>query len=124
MKTTDFIKESVQIADDAHAMHRDHEVQMAREECYHIAQNAIELHKLLKNVAETTGIDGWASEKISIANDYVRTVREWLEYELMNGQQSQLGEDASAGATGAASIGGSAVPLLFGKKKIIKRKKS
>jgi hypothetical protein len=113
MKTTDFIKESVQIADDAHAMHRDHEVQMAREECYHIAQNAIELHKLLKSVAETTGIDGWASEKISIAND------------LMSGQQQpQLGEDASAGATGAASIGGAAMPLLFGKKKIVKRKKS
>jgi hypothetical protein len=124
MKTTDFIKESVQIADDAQAMHRDHEVQMAREECYHIAQNAIELHKLLKNVAEANGIDGWASEKISIANDYVRTVREWLEYELMSGQQPQLGENASAGATGSASIGGAAMPLLFGKKKIVKRKKS
>lgn len=123
MKTTDFIKESVQIADDAHAMHRDHEVQMAREECYHIAQNAIELHKLLKGMAETNGIDAWASEKISVANDYVRTVREWLEYELMS-HNGQLGEDASAGATGAASIGGGAMPLLFGKKKIVKRKKS
>lgn len=124
MKTTDFIKENQQLADDATAMHRDHEVQMAREECYHIATNAIELHKLLKQVAESQGIDGWASEKISIANDYVRTVREWLEYELMTNQGHQLGEDASTGATGAASIGASAVPLLFGKKKIIKRKKS
>ena len=83
MKTTDFIKES-QIADDAHIMHADHEIQMAREECYHSAANAIKLHKLLKQVSEQEGIDAWASEKISLANDYLRTVCEWLEYELMS----------------------------------------
>jgi len=83
MKTTDFIKES-QIADDAHIMHVDHEIQMAREECYHSAANAIKLHKLLKQVSEQDGIDAWASEKITLANDYLRTVCEWLEYELMS----------------------------------------
>jgi hypothetical protein len=83
MKTTDFIKES-QIADDAHVMHVDHEIQMAREECYHSAANAIKLHKLLKQVSEQDGIDAWASEKITLANDYLRTVCEWLEYELMS----------------------------------------
>ena len=83
MKTSEFIKES-QISDDAHVMHVDHEIQMAREECYHSAANAIKLHKLLKQVSEQEGIDAWASEKITLANDYLRTVCEWLEYELMS----------------------------------------
>ena len=90
MKTTDFIKES-QIADDAHVMHVDHEIQMAREECYHSAANAIKLHRLLKQVSEQEGIDAWASEKITLANDYLRTVCEWLEYELMSkNSQSEM----------------------------------
>lgn len=122
MKTSDFIKENITIADDAQAMHNDHEVQMAREECYHIATNAIELHKLLKHLDEAQGLDAWASEKISIANDYVRTVREWLEYELMS--HNHLGEDASAGATGSASIAAAPAQNLFKKKKIVKRKMS
>lgn len=124
MKTTDFIKESTTLAIDAHSMHQDHEVQMAREECYHIASNAIELHKLLQQMSETTGLDGWVSEKISIANDYCRTVREYLEYELMSKSSHGMNEDASAGATGSASIAAApAVPLLK-KKKVIKRNMS
>lgn len=126
MKTSDFIKEDANIAVNAHAMHKDHEVQMAREECYHCATNAIELHKLLKQVSEVSGIDAWASEKISLANDYLRTVREWLEYELQSAATSQpaLGEDASMGATGSASIATAPLENLLGKKKVIKRKMS
>jgi hypothetical protein len=124
MKTTDFIKESTTLAIDAHSMHQDHEVQMAREECYHIASNAIELHKLLQQISETTGLDGWVSEKISIANDYCRTVREYLEYELMSQSGRAMNEDATAGATSSASIAAApAVPLLK-KKKVIKRNMS
>jgi hypothetical protein len=130
MKTTDFIVENEFIGDDAHAMHKDHEVQMAREECYHAAKDAIELHKLLKRVSELDGLDGWVSEKISIAADYLKTVREYLEYDQLSQEaegmpefamesaqqqltavleegvaEGSLKEDATGGATGAASIG-------------------
>ena len=118
MKTKDFIKEN-NIAVEADAMHKDHEVQMAREECYHIASNAIKLHKLLQSISETHGIDGWVAEKISLANDYVRTVQEYIEYELMS--RNHVAEDASAGATGSASIGAAPAVPLFKKKKVIKR---
>jgi hypothetical protein len=121
MKTTDFIVENEFIGDDAHAMHKDHEVQMAREECYHAARDAIELHKLLKSISEIDGLEGWVSEKIALAADYLKTVREYLEYDQLSQQQESmpefamesaeqqlndlLGEDATGGATGAASMG-------------------
>ena len=79
MKTTDFLKES--FIEDAAEAHQDHEVQMARADCYNAAKYAIELHKLLKNISEQEGLDGWVSEKITLANDYLRTVTEYLRYE-------------------------------------------
>ena len=79
MKTTDFIKEN--FVADATAAHQDHEVQMARSDCYNAAKYAIELHKLLKNISEQEGLEGWVSEKITLANDYLRTVTEYLRYE-------------------------------------------
>lgn len=90
MKTTDFIRES--IGEDADAMHKDHEVQMARADCYNAAKNAIELHKMLSGISEMQGLEGWVSEKITLANDYLKTVREYLEYEAMSQQQSMLPE--------------------------------
>lgn len=83
MKSNDFLIEG--IAEDAHEMHLDHEVQMAREECYHAAESAIALHKLLRHMSEQQGLEGWVSAKITLANDYLKTVREYLEYELMSG---------------------------------------
>lgn len=122
MKKSDFIKEDHALLSDVANMARDHEVQMAREECYHIASNAIEMHKLLKNISEEQGLDGWVSEKISLANDYIRTVREYLEYEILSKNAAHLGEMASAGSTGSASIGAAPAQNLFQKKKVIKRK--
>ena len=79
MKTTDFIKEG--IGEDAAAMHQDHEVQMARSDCYNAAKYAIELHKMLHHIGEQQGLDGWVSEKITLANDYLRTVWEYLRHD-------------------------------------------
>ena len=122
MKTTDFIREKIKLVTDAEAMHDDHEVQMAREQCYNIAANAIELHKLLQQISETKGIDGWVAEKITLANDYCRTVKEYLEYELMSKPGLGMNEDASA--TTSASIAAGPAEPLFKKTKIVKRKKS
>lgn len=129
MKPTDFIlPEKNQIGQAAIDMHVDHEIQMARENCYHAATNAMELHRMLKKVSEQEGIDAWASEKISLASDYLRTVKEWLEYEIMSKMETQIAEEnmdqeikefASAGASGASSVATStaAAGELFGGKK-------
>lgn len=120
MKPSDFINEPVTIAVDAERMHKDHEVQMAREQCYNIARNAIKLHELLKTISEDQGIDGWVASKITLAEDYCRTVREYLEYEIISG--SHISEDASAGATGSSSIAAAPAAPLSKKKRMIKRK--
>lgn len=122
MKTSDFIKEDITLVAGAEAMHKDHEVQMAREQCYHIASNAIELHKLLQTVSETKGLDGWVSEKITLAADYCQTVREYLEYELMSNRNTGVTEDADASSTTSASFAAGPAEPLFKKRKIIKRK--
>jgi len=114
MKTTDFIKED--IVSDAAEMHQDHEVQMARKDCYTAADDAIALHKLLRNISESQGIEGWVAAKITLAADYLGTVREYLEYELMSAQgpmadvldsSQDLAEDGgtSSGSV-ATSMGG------------------
>lgn len=84
MKSSDFARKQHNIVQAATEMHTDHEIQMAREACYNSASNAIELHRLLKNISEQEGLQAWASEKLSLANDYLRSVKEWLEYELMS----------------------------------------
>ena len=82
MKPTDFIVEhNPFIAQDADEMHGDHEVQMARADCYNAADYAIKLHKILQGKKETGQLEGWVSEKITLANDYLRTVYEYLSYE-------------------------------------------
>ena len=114
MKTTDFIKED--IVSDAAEMHQDHVVQMARKDCYTAADDAIALHKLLRNISESQGIEGWVAAKITLAADYLGTVREYLEYELMSAQgpmadvldsSQDLAEDGgtSSGSV-ATSMGG------------------
>lgn len=128
MKPTDFIPEKHHIAKAAMDMHVDHEIQMARENCYNAATNAIELHRMLKKVSEQEGIDAWASEKISLANDYLRTVKEWLEYEILSKMEAQIAEEnletqvvefASAGVSGVGGIATAtnAGELFGGKKK-------
>ena len=87
MKSTDFIIES--IGEDADEMHRDHEVQMARSDCYHAAKYAIELHKMLHKVSEEQGLGGWVQEKITLACDYLRTVHEHLDHDFAM-QQSEV----------------------------------
>jgi hypothetical protein len=126
MKTTDFINEGY-IADDADTMHKDHEVQMARQDCYNAAKSAIELHSLLKNISEMTGLEGWVSEKITLAADYLKTVKEHLEYEQLTRNAADvpafsmesaekkfeelINENVSAGVTGADSISIVSAPL-------------
>jgi len=113
MKPTDFITENHHIVQAVVEMHDDHEIQMAREQCYNAASNAIELHRMLKQITEREGLEGWVQEKITLANDYLRQVKEWMEYEIThkaneisnpNSSMMPMGETASSGSTGAGSI--------------------
>ena len=90
MKPQEFLRENEFIGDDAHQMHKSHQLHMLREECYHSAANAIKLHKLLGELPEGHDLDAWAAEKISLANDYLKTVTEWLEYDVMGGTNEAM----------------------------------
>jgi hypothetical protein len=62
----------------------DHEVEMARSDLFQAAKNAQQVFSMIKDVGEDQGLDGWVQEKIIKANDYLNTVREYLE-----GKQTQ-----------------------------------
>jgi hypothetical protein len=130
MKTTEFLNENEMIGLDAHGMHKDHQHQMLREECYHLAVNSVALHKLLSALPDGQPLDAWAAEKISIANDYIKTVKEWLEYDVMGSEGNEipgfdaeqaetqfyesLGEDATGGASMSSTV--AVTPQSLGEK--------
>ena len=87
MKTTDFLNES--FVEDAGTAQQDHEVQMARADLFHAAEDALALHKMLRHVSESAGLEGWVSAKITLAADYLNTVREYMEYQLMTGAPAE-----------------------------------
>jgi hypothetical protein len=62
----------------------DHEVEMARSDLFQSAKNAKKVYSMIKDVGEDEGLEGWVQEKIIKANDYLNTVREYLE-----GKQTQ-----------------------------------
>lgn len=97
MKTTEFIVENSVIAQEADVMHADHEVQMARSQMYSAAQAAIEIHRLLKNISEMQGIEGWVASKLTLASEYLESVRDYLKYEQVSKEPKMMkfAEDAA-----------------------------
>jgi hypothetical protein len=45
---------------------------------------------MLHHIAEQQGLDGWVSEKITLANDYLRTVWEYLSHEMAMDEQPEM----------------------------------
>ena len=68
----------------------DHEVKMAKSDLYATAQNAQDIMKYLKDRSEEEGIKGWMQSYITLANDYLNSVKESLQYE------TQMHEDQPA----------------------------
>jgi len=105
MKTREFLKED------------DHEASMARAELVQIAKNAIALAKM---VHEGDDLPGWVSSYITLANDYLNSVHEHMEYNC--NKEPTIAENASVGSTAsgavATSMGGGAG---FGKSIFMKR---
>jgi hypothetical protein len=98
MKTTEFIVENSVIAQEADDMHRDHEVQMARSQMYSAAQAAIEIHRLLRDISEMEGLEGWVQSKLTLASQYLESVRDYMKYEAVSQQPEMtvFAEDAAA----------------------------
>ena len=57
----------------------DHEVEMARSDLLSAAKNAEAIFNLIETTSEDEGLQGWVQEKIIKANDYLNSVREYLE---------------------------------------------
>ena len=57
----------------------DHEVEMARSDLFSAAKNAKQIYEMIHDLSEDVGLEGWVQEKIIKANDYLNTVREYLE---------------------------------------------
>ena len=68
---------------ESHAVHLEvedhHEVRMAQADLYKMAKCATELHAMLENMSE---LEGWVQAKITLAADYVETVKDHIEYEM------------------------------------------
>jgi hypothetical protein len=57
----------------------DHEVEMAVSDLFSAGKNAEKIYNIVRSVSEEEGLEGWVQEKIIKANDYLNTVREYLE---------------------------------------------
>jgi hypothetical protein len=64
----------------------DHEVSMARADLYKIAEYAIKLHRILEEVSEEEGLEGWMQSKITRAADYVSSVYHTLSHDMEFGE--------------------------------------
>ena len=91
MKTTEFIVEYAGIGEDAENMSSDHEIQLARQQCYHAARDAIALHHILKDVSEQEGLESWVSEKLTQAASNLKDVIDHLE-SLRGGDEGGMGD--------------------------------
>jgi hypothetical protein len=63
----------------------DHEVEMARSDLFSAAKNAKQVYELIADLSEEEGLEGWVQEKIIKANDYLNTIREYLEGKQVQG---------------------------------------
>lgn len=90
MKPTEFIVENSVIAQEADDMHKDHEVQMARSQMYSAAQAAIEIHRLLKDISEMEGLEGWVQSKLTLASEYLESVRDYMKYEAVSQEPEMM----------------------------------
>jgi hypothetical protein len=73
------------LALDAADCDRDHEVQMARADLYRAAEYAVALHKMLRHVPDNANLEGWVQAKIVKAADYLASVKHYMEYEMVSG---------------------------------------
>jgi hypothetical protein len=108
MKPSDFIKEhAVKPAKQT----KPQNIEQLKEQCYRCATDSISIRSTLAE--NKIAVDPWVAKKIATAQECLEAVKQWI-------KDSELHEDASAGATGSASVAAVATPLLK-KRKVVKR---
>ena len=75
----------------------DHEVEMARSDLFSAAKNAKQVYELIADLTEEEGLEGWVQEKIIKANDYLNTIREYLEGKQLQQHEMTGGVIAGGG---------------------------
>ena len=70
---------------------------------------------MIKDVGEEEGLDGWVQEKIIKANDYLNTIREYLEGKQVQGvDEADMSRRGFLKGLGAAALGAVAGNALAG----------
>ena len=80
----------------------DHEVEMALSDLFQAAKNAKQVYEIVKTYSEERGLEGWVQEKIIKANDYLNSIREYLEHKQLT-DEGVLGQ--VAGGVAGAMLG-------------------
>lgn len=83
----------------------DHEVEMAKSDLFQAAKNAKKVYELIQPISEEDGIEGWVQEKIIKANDYLNTVREYLEHKSLMRETDMTPGGVVAGGMAGESAG-------------------
>lgn len=94
----------------------DHEVEMARSDLFQAAKNAKQIYEIIENVTEDEGLEGWVQEKIIKANDYLNTVREYLEHKQV---QEMTGGVIAAGGVGESMDSAKTIRTFSGDRYVV-----
>ena len=78
----------------------DHEVEMALSDLFQAGKNAQKIYSIVKNYTEEQGLEGWVQEKIIKANDYLNTIREYLEHKSFQQEAIHSGGVVASGMPG------------------------
>ncbi len=68
------------------ANHTDHEVSMAKSQLLSSVKSSVRIAKHLKDLSEQDGLEGWVASKLTMAEDYLQNVADY-----MDGQQVDEG---------------------------------
>ena len=85
----------------------DHEVSMGRSQMYHSMKNAKAIHDMLQKVSEREGIEGWVASKLTKASDYLKVVKDYLEYEMVQAgfEKKVVDVEEDDMSTGTVAVG-------------------
>ncbi len=74
--------------------HTDHEVSMAKSQLLSSVKSAVRIAKHLKDTSETEGLEGWVASKLTLAEEYLQTVADYMDgEELQEGYKVLPGID-------------------------------
>jgi hypothetical protein len=61
--------------------HTDHEVSMAKSQLLSSVKSAVRIAKHLKDTSETEGLEGWVASKLTLSEEYLQTVADYMDGE-------------------------------------------